>query len=65
MAKASGFGDKVAKAQAQKFRLCPVCGADTVPVRVVRSVRNEERGSTQYHDTIVKVCKCNEKQVWG
>ena len=65
MAKGTGFADKIAKQQARKFPVCPTCGGDRVPVKVVRSVRGAHRNTWQFRSQVIKVCKCNEKDVWG
>ncbi len=57
------FADKTSKA-ASKKRICPVCNSDITPVMVVASDRSPRSGSVKFSQRLIKVCKCNEKEVY-
>ena len=63
--KQRSFSDKIAKGTGIRGEVCPVCGEVIREIKVVRAVRNEEKGSWRYVNSIKKVCKCNEKEILG
>ena len=63
MAKAKSFADKVAK-QTLDFSLhCAECGESLSAVKVITSERSEKTGAYRFRQKLVKVCKCNEKDI--
>ncbi|MEJ2051219.1 MAG: hypothetical protein P8Y60_15510 [Calditrichota bacterium] len=63
MAKKQDFASKVAKAQ-KMGQSCPVCGDVYTYVKKVESVFSEDNKSWKYQTDNVRVCKCNEKEVY-
>jgi hypothetical protein len=64
MAKTTSFAEKAAKAMAgKKGSECPKCGEIMQNVLVVSAEKNET--SYKYNQRFVKVCKCNEKQIYA
>lgn len=64
MAKKKDFASKIAKAQ-KRGTSCPVCGDVYSFVKKVESYYSEESGSWKYQNNNIKVCKCNEKEVYA
>ena len=65
MAKTTSFAEKAAKAMAgRKGSECPKCGGVMQNVLVI-SAQKSEKASYKYDQHLVKVCKCNEKQVYA
>lgn len=64
MAKKQDFASKVAKAQKVGLS-CPVCGDVYSFVKKVNSYYSEESQSWKYQTNNIKVCKCNEKEVYA
>ena len=63
MGKGKSFADKVAK-QTLDFTLhCPECGESLSNVKMITSERSEDTGAYRFRQKLVKVCKCNEKEL--
>lgn len=64
MAKTTSFAEKAAKAIAgKKGSECPKCGEIMQNILVVSAEKSA--ASFKYNQRFVKVCKCNEKQVYA
>ncbi len=63
--KVASFADKVAKDAKKVVETCPVCGAQIQIAKLVVSKKNEDKGTWRYSSRSVKVCKCNEKEVYA
>lgn len=63
MAKRQTFADKVQKVRAGIGAHCPVCDEVFQPVKVRSFVT--ERGRMKLVTKSVKVCKCNNSEVYG
>ena len=65
MAKTTSFAEKAAKAMAgKKGSECPKCGELMQSVLVISSEKSE-KASYKYNRRFVRVCKCNEKEVYA
>jgi hypothetical protein len=65
MAKGTSFAEKAAKAMAgKKGAECPKCGELLQSVLVI-SAEKSDKSSYKYNQRFVKVCKCNEKEVYA
>ncbi|MBN2365667.1 MAG: hypothetical protein EH225_06740 [Calditrichaeota bacterium] len=64
MAKKQDFASKVAKAQKTGLS-CAVCGDVYSFVKKERAYFSEESQSWKYEVRNVKVCKCNENEVYA
>ncbi len=64
MAKKQDFASKVARAQ-KHGATCKVCGDVYTFVKKVDSYYSEETASWKYNTLNVKVCSCNEKEVYA
>ena len=64
MAKQQSFADKANKAAMKRFKDCAVCGAPLLPVLHVVSEK-QTGGAFKFRQKLVRVCKCNEKAVYG
>jgi len=61
--KVKSFADKMlAKAD---VTTCPVCGEAQQNVVIVQPERDSETNHYRYTRSSVKVCKCNEKEVYA
>jgi len=57
------FSDKV---QSKKHEvICPQCNSPIQSVFLVRSVKSEHSGAWKFKKRLVKVCKCNQKEVYS
>ncbi|MGB2697317.1 MAG: hypothetical protein WBD28_05580 [Candidatus Zixiibacteriota bacterium] len=57
------FADKV---QAKTHVvICTKCNSPIQPVLMVRSVKSEHSGAWKFKRQLVKVCKCNQKEVYS
>ena len=57
------FADKV---QAKPHVVdCPKCNSPIQPVLMVKPVKNEHSGAWKFKRQLVKVCKCNQKEVYS
>jgi len=43
---------------------CPECGAEVKLVKHINSVSAENSNSVKFKTRIVKVCKCNKKEIY-
>ena len=64
MAKKQDFASKVAK-QRLKGEICPQCGNAYTFLKKVHSYYSEESNTWKYATVYLKVCQCNEKEVYG
>lgn len=65
MAKAASFAEKAAKALAGKKGVgCPKCGEIMQSILVI-SAEKSQKATYKYNRHFVKVCKCNEKEVYA
>lgn len=64
MAKAQTFADKAAKSQKLKYKKCPKCENVMEPILVVSSEMTAS-GTWKFNQKRIKVCKCNEKEVYA
>jgi uncharacterized C2H2 Zn-finger protein len=66
MAKDRSFAAKVAKAAGGKSgNRCPQCGEIFSTVQLVVSEKSAVSKSWKFNDRFVRVCKCNEAEVYG
>lgn len=63
--KVASFADKVAKDAKKVVAVCPQCGAPIQVAHLVVSKKSEETGSWRYSKKSVKICKCNEKEIYA
>lgn len=64
MAKKQDFASKVSK-HAKLGNICPVCGNVYTQLKKVESQYSEETKSWKYLTQTLKVCQCNEKEVYA
>ncbi|OQX83001.1 hypothetical protein B6D60_11245 [candidate division KSB1 bacterium 4484_87] len=64
MGKERSFLSKVSKA-AGHGQKCPTCGEAISTVKVISSIKNDEKGSWRFKENFVAVCKCNEQEVYA
>ena len=64
MAKQQSFADKVMKAAMHAGLKCEKCGEIKQPTLLIDSVPSKH-GGIRFAQTRVKVCKCNEKEIYG
>ncbi len=62
MAKKQDFATKLAKGK-KRGETCPVCGNIFTLLKKVESYKTE-MGTWRYRTTNLKVCQCNEKEVY-
>lgn len=62
MSKPKSFAAKLAHAtESKKKELCPICNSE---VKIIKIIRNRlSKGKWSPKKEIVKVCKCNEKEL--
>ena len=63
MAKKQTFMDKIRKSQTTGPS-CPVCGEQITMVQVMEAIDNEGL-PTRFQRRMVKMCKCNQKEIMG
>lgn len=63
MAKAQSFAEKAAKAGKLKYKKCPKCDTMMEPFLVVTTEMSKS-GNWKFIQRRIKVCKCNEKEVF-
>ncbi|CUU09113.1 hypothetical protein JGI2_00129 [Candidatus Kryptobacter tengchongensis] len=63
--KVASFADKVAKDAKKVIETCPRCGAPVQVAQLVVSRKSEETGVWRYNRKSVKICKCNEKEIYA
>jgi len=59
------FEEKAARAKRSKFEKCIKCGGDMVPVKIVRAFKGTGSNSYKFEERVVKVCQCNEKEIYS
>ncbi|GAB4365330.1 MAG: hypothetical protein Kow0042_04500 [Calditrichia bacterium] len=64
MAKKQDFMSKLTKGQ-KKGQNCPVCGQVYSHVKKVDSYFSEDTNAWKYKTASVRVCACNEKEVYA
>lgn len=64
MAKKQDFSAKVAK-QAKLGNICPVCNTAYSFIKKVDSYYSEKSESWKFADKNVKLCHCNEKEIYS
>ena len=65
MAKDRSFAAKVAKASGKSVEHCSTCKGPINTVLFVRSVFSDQTSSWKFKEGYVKVCKCNQQEVYG
>lgn len=66
MAKDQSFAAKVAKASAGvKGDHCPTCSEAYSTVQLIVSEKVEHNGAWKFNQKFVRVCKCNQSEVYG
>lgn len=66
MSKDRSFAAKVAKAlSGGGGSHCPECGELLTSVQLVTSEKSETKDSWKFNQKLVRVCKCNEAEVYG
>jgi len=66
MAKDASFMAKIAKAtSAPKGDHCPECGELLSPVQLVVAEKSTVKNSWRFNQRFVRVCKCNQAEVYG
>jgi len=64
MAKRQAFADKIKKKEVPGT-ICPVCETPYTFLKKVTSYYSESTKSWKYGTQNLKVCKCNEKEVYA
>ncbi|MFQ5864906.1 MAG: hypothetical protein ACE5IW_06730 [bacterium] len=66
MSKDRSFAAKVAKALSHDSgNHCPVCGETLNTIQLVVSEKSEKKNSWKFNQRFMRVCKCNEEEVYG
>ena len=63
MAKDKSFAAKLAKAGGASSAHCATCGELINMVHVVKTVKNEDKGSHKFKEESVRFCKCNQNEL--
>ncbi len=63
MPKGTTFADKMSKKK--QAVICRTCESPIESVLYVKPYRDDEKGSWKYHEQVVGVCKCNQKEIYG
>ena len=63
MGKTKTFAEKMIKSKGD-MDICPVCDSAFQSVRTMTPIANAETGYFKFRDCMVKVCKCNHKEVY-
>jgi len=63
--KVASFADKVAKDAKKVVETCPKCGAPLLTAKLVVSRKDDTKNSWRFNTKSVKVCKCNDKEVYA
>ena len=63
MGKTKTFAEKMIKDKGD-MHICPVCDTVFQSVRTLKPVANEATGYFKFRDRMVKVCKCNHKEIY-
>lgn len=59
------FEEKAARAARSKFDRCAKCGGDLVPTKVVRAYFSEKSRSYKFKEEMIKICQCNQKEIFS
>lgn len=66
MSKDRSFAAKVAKAlSSDDGKHCPECGESFSTVKLVVSENSKAKNSWKFNQRLVRLCKCNEAEVYG
>ena len=65
MAKDKSFAAKLSKAAGASAAHCPTCGEIYNVLQVVESVKNTDKESYKFKESLVSVCKCNQNEVYA
>jgi hypothetical protein len=65
MAKQQSFADKLNKGQRKTKSTCPKCETDYSYILHVTSEKSAVSGAYRFNQRQARVCKCNEKQIYG
>ena len=57
-----GFASKTERALLDKHKVCQVCGGDITQVKHV--VTNSGENSIRFNEKMIKVCKCNQSEIY-
>jgi hypothetical protein len=63
--KVASFADKVAKDAKKVVETCPVCGTPIQIAKLVVSKKDPSKDTWRYNTRSVKICKCNEREVYA
>ncbi len=64
MAKDRSFASKTAKMDGEKDT-CPVCGGTYTHLRHISTAKSAKTGSWKSKRKMVRVCNCNQKEIYG
>lgn len=64
MAKDRSFAAKVAKASGKTADHCPTCNSSISHVLYVKSVFSDQTNAWKFKEGHMKVCKCNQQEVY-
>ena len=64
MAKDRSFASKTANTVAEGD-ICPVCGTEYTFLKHVSTAKSDKTGAWKFSKKMVKVCNCNEKEIYG
>ena len=59
------FANKMAQGVVDYDEKCPVCGEAFKLIRVIASMKTPEKNSYRFKENMVKLCKCNEKEIYA
>jgi hypothetical protein len=65
MGKDKTFAAKFAKAAGKGSTHCQVCGEAYNTTKVIETVKSDKKESYNFKESLVRVCKCNQKDVIG
>ncbi len=65
MAKSQTFADKLNKSQRKSKVICTKCDTEFSYILLVNSNKSEKTGAYRFNQRQVRVCKCNEKEVYN
>lgn len=65
MAKSQTFADKLSKGQRRSKVICTKCNTEYSFILHVISEKSEKTGAYRFNQRQMRVCKCNEKQIYN
>ena len=65
MAKDRSFAAKVAKASGKVADQCPICNSPISHILNVKSIFSDQTKAWKFKEGHMKVCKCNQQEVYG